>query len=282
MKPMLNPKKGQVTIFIIVGIILVVAITMGIILRKDIAQKIQDVKISQSTALQQEVDLARPFVEDCLQSSAENAVLKVVAKGGYNAPRNSVEYDYYTVPIYFNKGKETVPSMQNIASEIALAIKNEVPSCANFKAAGMPVKAVKRPEVSISVGKKIITVDMEWPLTVGNEQESATISEFSASIPADIESPYEYTMALYNQQKAIKVLSLIDLARLAKQNNFILHFDMADNDAMVYLLTFNRTIIQRQPLVYTFGIIREKPKAGESTSLLSGAGVSGTAETSSS
>lgn len=279
---MLNPKKGQVTIFIIVGIILVVAITMGIILRKDIAQKIQDVKISQSTALQQEVDLARPFVEDCLQSSAENAVLKVVAKGGYNAPRNSVEYDYYTVPIYFNKGKETVPSMQNIASEIALAIKNEVPSCANFKAAGMPVKAVKRPEVSISVGKKIITVDMEWPLTVGNEQESATISEFSASIPADIESPYEYTMALYNQQKAIKVLSLIDLARLAKQNNFILHFDMADNDAMVYLLTFNRTIIQRQPLVYTFGIIREKPKAGESTSLLSGAGVSGTAETSSS
>lgn len=279
---MLNAKRGQITIFIIVGIILVVAITMGIILRKDIAQKLQDVKISQSTALQQEVDKVRPFVEDCLQSAAEDAVLSVVAKGGYNAPKSSVQYDYYNVPIYFNKGKETVPSMQNIASEIALAIKNNVPSCANFKAAGMPVKAVKRPEVTITAGKKLITIDMEWPLTVGTEAESATISEFSTEIKADIENPYEYAMALYNQQKAIKVLSLIDLARLAKQNNFILHFDMADKDAMVYLLTFNKTIIQRQPLVYTFGIIREKPKAGESTSLLSGARASGTAGTSSS
>ena len=52
---------------------------------------------------------------------------------------------------------------------------------------------------------------------------------------------------------------------------------MADKDAMVYLLTFNRTIIKRQPLVYTFGIIREKPKPGESTSLLAGARASGTA-----
>ncbi|MFH1066123.1 MAG: hypothetical protein V1734_06460, partial [Nanoarchaeota archaeon] len=68
----------------------------------------------------------------------------------------------------------------------------------------------------------------------------------------------------------------------AKQKNFILHFDMADKDAMVYLLTFNRTIIKRQPLVYTFGIIREKPKVGESTSLLAGAGASGTAGSSAS
>ena len=92
---------------------------------------------------------------------------------------------------------------------------------------------------------------------------------------ADVFFPYENAMELYNQQKAVKVLSLIDLARLAKQKNFILHFDMADKDAMVYLLTFNNTIIKRQPLVYTFGIIREKPKAGESGSLLSGARASG-------
>lgn len=276
MKTISLSKKGQVTIFIIVGIVLVVAISMGIILRKDIAQKIQDVKISQSTALQQEVEKTRPFVEDCLQSAAEDAVLKVVARGGYNVPKNSVQYDSYTVPIYFNKGKETVPSMQNIAQEIAIAIKNDVPSCANFKAAGMPVKALKRPEVTITAGKKIINIGMEWPLTVGTDAESATISEFSTEIAADIENPYTYALGLYNQQKAIKVLSLIDLARLAKQNNFILHFDMADNDAMVYLLTFNKTIIRREPLVYTFAIIREKPKAGESTSLLSGARASGT------
>ncbi|MDI6737358.1 MAG: hypothetical protein QME12_02460 [Nanoarchaeota archaeon] len=271
MKTISHSRRGQVTIFIIVGIILVAAITMGIVLRKDIAQKIQVVKITQSAALQQEVGRVRPFVEDCLQSAAEDAILKIYSKGGYNAPKKTVSYDYYTIPVYFDKGKEAVPAMQDIANEIAFAIKANVPSCANFNAAGISAKALKRPEVDVSIGKKLISISMDWPIQVEAGEASATVSEFSTEVKADIFFPYENAMELYNQQKAIKVLSLIDLARLAKQNNFILHFDMAGNDAMVYLLTFNRTIIQRQPLVYTFGIIREKPKAGEGGSLLAGA-----------
>jgi hypothetical protein len=276
-KPRHNPKKGQVTLFIILGIVLLIAVSVGIVLRKDISAGIQKVKISRSVELQQEVDKVEPFVQDCLESTTEDAILRIVAKGGYNAPKNFVTYDYYTVPIYFDKGKETVPGMQDVANEIAFAVKSDVAQCANFNAVSLPVKALKRPEATVTISKAVVTIDLEWPLQVGTETESATISEFSAKVKTDIYFPYENAMELYNQQKAIKVLSLIDLARLAKQKNFILHFDMADKDAMVYLLTFNRTIIQRQPLVYTFGIIREKPKAGESSSLLTGARSSGTA-----
>lgn len=271
-KTMSVSKRGQVTIFVIIGIVIVVAIALVIFLRKDISESIEKVKISRNVELQQKVAEITLFVEDCLQSAAQDAILKIYAKGGYSTPKKSVSYDYYTVPIYFDKGKETVPTMQNIASNIAFAVQSAVPSCANFNAAGMKARALKRPEVDVSIGKKVINFDMEWPIQVtGAEDATATVSQFSTEVKADIFFPYENAMELYNQQKAIKVLSLIDLARLAKQKNFILHFDMADNDAMVYLLTFNRTIIQRQPLVYTFGIIREKPKAGESTSLLAGA-----------
>jgi len=252
------------------------AVSVGIFLRKDISAGIQKVKISRSIELQQEVDKVQPFVQDCLESVSEDAILRIIAKGGYNAPKNFVTYDYYTVPLYFNKGKETVPGMQDVANEIAFAVKSDVAQCANFNAVKLPVKALKRPEATVIISKALVTIDLEWPLQVGAEEESATISEFSAKVKADVFFPYENAMELYNQQKAIKVLSLIDLARLAKQKNFVLHFDMADKDAMVYLLTFNRTIIKRQPLVYTFGIIREKPKPGESASLLAGARASGT------
>lgn len=275
MKTISGSKRGQVTLFIVLGIVLVIAVAVGIFLRKEISQSIQDVKISSNAALQQKVEEVKPFVQDCLESVTEDAVLRIIAKGGYSKPKKSVEYNYYNVPIYFDKGKETVPAMQDIANEIAFAARDNIVSCANFNAVNLPVKALKRPEAAVSIGKKAVAVELDWPLQVVSGEDSVTISEFSAEVKADIFYPYEHAIELYNKQKVIKVLSLIDLARLAKQRDFILHFDMAGNDAMVYLLTFNKTIIKREPLVYTFGIIREKPKAGESRSLVAGANTAG-------
>lgn len=269
-------KRGQVTVFVIIGIVILAIIAVGFFLRKDIAQKIQDVKVSQSAALQQKVEEVKPFVSDCIGSTVENAILKVIGSGGYNQPKNAVDYEYYTIPVYFDKGKETVPTLESIQTEIEKALVSNIQSCANFNTFSFPVKALEKPKADVVIGKRLAEASLEWKIQVGDETESATISEFSGQTKANIADPYAYAIELYNKQKVIKVLSLIDLARLAKQKNYILHFDMAENNTMVYLLTFNTTIINKQPLVYTFAIRQEKPKAGSSTSLLSGARASGT------
>ena len=256
--------------FVILGIVLVAVILSVIFLRKDIASGIERVKISQSTVLQNRVAETTPFVEDCVKSVAEDGVLKIMARGGYNEPKKAVQYDYYTIPVYFDKGKESVQTIAGIEKELALYVQNNVPVCANVGTLGFPVKSLSKPAADVSIGSKAVSVAVDWQLQVGGEQESATIRDFSADVKAGLTSPYEYAIELYNKQKAIKVLSLIDLARLAKQKDFILHFDMQD-DAMVYLLTFNRTLINKQPLVYTFAIRQEPPKKGGSGSLLAGA-----------
>lgn len=255
--------------FVILGIVIVAIVLVVVFLRKDISAEIDKVRISRSVALQQKVGQVTPFVSDCIGSTVENAILKVFARGGYNSPKNAVEYEYYTIPVYFDKGKETVPSVDEIEKEVEKAVEGNIRSCANFNALKFPVTSLKQPNADVSFGRRIAEASLEWQLRIGAEEESAVVSEFSGETRADLLTPYEHAIDLYNRQKAIKVLSLIDLARLAKQKDYILHFDMAD-DAMVYLLTFNTTIIKGQPLVYTFAIRQEKEE-GESRSLLAGA-----------
>lgn len=262
-------KKGQVTMFVILGIVLVAAILVVIFLRNDISQEIDKVRISRNVALQQKVGQLTPFVDDCIGSTVDNAILKVFAQGGYNSPANTVEYEYYNIPVYSDKGKETYPSVSDIEKEIEKALESSIKSCANFNSLKFPVTSLSQPDAKVSIGKKIADASLEWQLRVGTEEDSAVVSEFSGETNADLLTPYEDAMELYNRQKAIKVLSLIDLARLAKQKDYILHFDTA-GDAMVYLLTFNTTKINKQPLVYTFAIRQEPPKAGEGGSLLAG------------
>ncbi len=257
--------------FVILGIVLVAIVLTVVFLRKDISAEIDKVRISRSVALQQKVEQVTPFVSDCIGSTVEDAILKVFARGGYNSPKNAVDYEYYTIPVYFDKGKETVPTAEMIEKEIERAVEGNIKSCADFNSLDFPVTSLKQPNAEVSFGKKIAEASLEWQLRIGTDEESAVVSEFSGETGADLLTPYEHALDLYNRQKAIKVLSLIDLARLAKQKEYILHFDMAD-DAMVYLLTFNTTIIKGQPLVYTFAIRQEKPKAGEGESLNAGAG----------
>jgi|GEM_PF-5487043 len=255
--------------FVILGIVLVAIVLTVVFLRKDISAEIDKVRISRSVALQQKVDQVTPFVSDCVSSTVEDAILKVFARGGYNSPKNAIEYEYYTIPLYFDKGKETIPTIDMIEKEIEKAVEGNINSCANFNALKFPVTALKQPTADVTFGKKIAEASLEWQLKIGTEEESAVVSEFSGETRADLLTPYEHAIDLYNKQKNIKVLSLIDLARLAKQKDYVLHFDMV-GDAMVYLLTFNTTIINKQPLVYTFAIRQEKEEA-QGGSLVAGA-----------
>jgi len=248
-------KQGQVTMFIILGIILLFVIIGSVFLRDEVSKRINKLKISQSAVLHEQTEEARDIVEYCLVSVTENAVLRIAAYGGYNRPpKNAVDYEYYTVPLYFDKGKENVPKISDIEKAVAERIEEELQDCTDFGKLHFSAEPSREPSARVSISKDEVGVELEWPIKVGNEETgTVTISDFSASVKANIPETFEKTVALYKRQKDFKVVSLIDLARLAKEKDYILHFDVKD-DAMLYILTFNKTIIKEQPLVYTFGI----------------------------
>jgi hypothetical protein len=215
-------------------------------------------KIKRSVALQQQTSATSSLVQHCLESVAEDAVLKVASQGGYYEVSNPIHYNLYSIPVYYNKGQESVPTLEDVQGAIAAYVSANIMSCTgDFPSLHFPAEPLRQARATVSIGKEV-GIELDWPIRVGGE-EQVTVSDFSAGLEADLTGAYGKAMELYEEQKDVRVMSLIDLAELAKDRDYVLHFDF-DEEAVLYLLIFDETIIRDQPLVYTFAV---RPKEGE-------------------
>lgn len=251
-------RKGQLALFVVLAIIIVSVIVLGLFLRKSMLQGVSLVDTFKPAKLQNEAADVSRFVDQCLEYSLQDALLKVSSRGGYYNMPLSVAYESYNVPIYYNNGQEKVPTIESIENEIADYIDESIADCAgNFGKVQLEVTKAKRPEAVVSIGSKSVSVELTWPLILTKEGDSTRVSDFSAETVVAFKGIFDKAIELYNDQKAKNVISLADLARLAKSKDYLLHFDFKEG-AVVYVLTFNDVTVKKQPVVYTFAI---KPKA---------------------
>ena len=97
-----NSKKGQITIFIIAGVI--VLLLAGIIFF--IGPQLQSEDISDVPLEAQPLKL---FVEECLSSTAIEGIRLAGIQGGYvDIPEFALETDYSTIAYYYDQGKNKI------------------------------------------------------------------------------------------------------------------------------------------------------------------------------
>lgn len=162
----------------------------------------------------------------CLKQPASQAVLKVAANGGYAYPESFVGYNAYSVPLYRDKDVEAVPSMDNIKAAILLYVKESAPYCSQ--------------DIKVRVDSRNVKVGRIFSHAV---------------VDVDMEEVYDEAIRLYEKQKHASVISLAELARMAKNGDYIMQIN-ANNDTVLYLLSFTGEGIGDAPLVYSFGIRR--------------------------
>ncbi len=163
----------------------------------------------------------------CLKEPAQEAVLKVAANGGYLSPASFISYHSYSVPFYKGSGIETVPSMEDVKEGILQYVEENAPDCGD---------------------------DIEVRIKGGDVKVGSVFSH--ATVDVDMEEIYDEAVRLYAKQKDASVISLAELARMAKDGDYIMQIN-ANNDTILYLLSFTKEQIAEIPVVYSFGIRRQ-------------------------
>lgn len=219
--------KGQITIFIILGIILLIAVTL--ILYFSFFQK--EHRFGKALRQEQVPETFKPvqtFIRSCLEGVATDAIIELGKHGGYitlNDPElsdvtfnlnaaqptrsDAVPFsDSYYVPYWaylendldceqcvvsFDK----IPSLASMESQINKYIAHELPNCINdfsdFKEQGFSVEAGQKSKVetTIAPGRVKIIADFETKIT--KDKTTTTLHTFPIEISAPL---YElYTLA---------------------------------------------------------------------------------------
>ncbi|MDI6737354.1 MAG: hypothetical protein QME12_02440 [Nanoarchaeota archaeon] len=160
----------------------------------------------------------------CVKAASQNAVLDVAARGGFESDKGYVTYGLYSVPLYREGANEHIPSMEDIKKAIASQVMRQKPECGE----GIDVRIAGD---NVKVGRMLS----------------------HATVDVDMQGIYDKAMLLYQSQKSATSISLAELARMAKQGDYVLHIN-ANNSTILYFLTFTKEEVNENPVVYSFGI----------------------------
>lgn len=221
-------KKGQITLYVIIAVALVSAIAVVVFMQTNLFKP-------------QVSDDVRPintFIESCLKSTGEDALIYIGKQGGYyKLPTNSIDdYVYY---LYNNKSY--LPTKDIIEHQISLYVNEMLPFCTrNF--ADFSQFIVDEDPYAISTKTEILSNKVlfttRWNVPVKKGDKTYQLNEFSAEIDSRLNSIYNLTENFMQEQmKDTSSICLSCMVQLGIENDLYIDMEDYDNESVIFTIT---------------------------------------------
>ena len=230
-------KRGQITVFVIVGILLLVAI--GVTTYYGF-----DEKPTKKSDLQKAV--VKTQTNYCLRTGLEKALYQVGPQGGYLEPITRWEkYNKFKIPYYYYEGETNLPSKSDLEIELSKAIKKEIIGCLNNLVMVMSGQGLflnyTIESVKPQIQKSKVVVDAVIPLVLARNQTTdktvnlvkiskiasmAEMSNFQVDLDFRYSAIYDWSKEIIRiQAKNPDGFPLTAISDIAFRNNFTLMYE---------------------------------------------------------
>jgi len=202
-------KRGQVTIFIIIGILIVGSIVIFLAVKEPLKEN----KTPAS------VDNLYTYFLSCLEDYTLSGVNVLESQGGYIQMPNfepgssympfSSQLDFLGNPIPYwyyisgnNIAKEQVPTIGFMQEELDNFIDGKIRNCElkNYYDRGFEID-FKEPKTKTTIKDGVILVKMDMPINITWENESYLISSHSIEVPSNLKKLYDSAIELYSKEQ---------------------------------------------------------------------------------
>lgn len=257
----MQKKRGQLTLFVIIGIVIIIAIAGFYFISQ---------KPLNASPDNEKVITLRENTLDCLSSFYQNSLLLVGFQGGYSNVTDGIYNGFAFIPYYYKQGTLDVPSIKTIENEIANYIDTIIPFCldsnqiainsanlsqnttenslSNYKASYKQHKTI----VEIRNGEVTFTSDIDLKIEDGEGNSYIIkLKDYPEKIESDIFSMHEIANYIATSlQEDDEKMCLTCIYDMADENDFTI-------DIMGYLNPNDELIvisnnITSSPIVFQF------------------------------
>ncbi len=184
-------KKGQISIFLIVGLIVIIIGSVYLYIENVDKIKINDeVDSALSVSIVNEV---RNLVESCLKIKAVESLKMLGRQGGYiHSPYQGMDYlnrivPYYFLPDYGAYSLDLVPSIQSMENEVSGYVLAAFPSCVGrfdyFSERGVSIEAGS-PEIVSRINADSFSINLNYPLKGNIGKGEFLMEDFFVEVPS--------------------------------------------------------------------------------------------------
>ncbi|MBD3313576.1 hypothetical protein GF345_03975 [Candidatus Woesearchaeota archaeon] len=243
-------KRGQVTAFIILGVVILFLVLLIIYLLSE-----EQESIFEETA---EVQSLRLFIGDCVNKVVEEGAYLVASQGGYyDPPMPFKEMEGLGIPYYHYLGAQRIPEIEEVELELSRYIQDNLPLCVgNFSDfPGFELEAgYPKAESDIIDGE--IFVSVNYPVSARKDKSLFKLNSFSRRINLDLRKEYDAMRKIMDEQNIRKPYIPVGfITQTAYRNNLtyeIIQFPGSEDQVVVSLKSKGSGL--EDELVYSFAL----------------------------
>ena len=236
-------RKSQLTMFILLGIILLFSVAIIIYLQGQI--ELSGFKEDSISSLTTETQPIKLFVDKCLEDVGISGVYYMGTQGGYiNPPLESLTTEKTVIPYYYRSGTNEMPSLATLENQVSDYIEGILPVCTNgFKSFNFDItEGIIR--TTTKINEQNILIKVYYPLTGVFNGKEEKLENFVLKVP--IRMGYIYDIAKKVVEKQVKSSEWLDLTYLSTfdVNIDILPYDLTST---IFIITDKKSRIENIP-----------------------------------
>ena len=260
-------KKGQITVFIILGLIIMIFFVMFLSLDDDLKMKNMELDSNNNNNNNFASEPINLFLDFCMRESVVEAMDEVFKKGGYyNLPEKNLNLNYLTdneffdVPYYFSQNQKLMPTVEFIEEQVSLASVQYFNIClddfSNFEKLGHSVNVLSDPDFEINFFQGKTRINLNYLIEINIEGNKFEKSNFLVNLPFDFILKYDLIHDyIYDQVENPDFFMVGQLSTLSYFNNFDYDVEQFGDDGSEVLVAikFDDDLFDGD-LIYNFGL----------------------------
>lgn len=187
-------KKGQITIFIIIGIVLMLSFAAYFYIS-------QRTSVEEVLRVPAQISPIHTFLEDCIKEHATNGLFLLGSQGGYIFPTvNTLETDIGTIAYGYHLGNSLLPSILTMKLELETYVDAVLPTCdlSPFENQGFTIE-IENSTTKVTIQPASVLFEVHYPLKISKGQFTGKIDDFVINKPIRLGEMHSAAAEIVNQ-----------------------------------------------------------------------------------
>ncbi|MFW6450585.1 MAG: hypothetical protein ACOCZ6_06045, partial [Nanoarchaeota archaeon] len=229
-------KRGQVTIFVILGVIMLIVFALVLSLNPSPPDK----KETDSTSVE-------PYVEQCLSEYLEEAVETLSMQGGYMPSKNDSIILFEPFRVGYFQPAPSKSTLENDLGELTSTLM-QLCSLETYREQGFSIEEGE-PVADVTITKNEVIASLNYPLKLKKANTTSRVENFNSKVESRLGQYYEHAKEITKTANERNAVPLSKLVGTGTDNEF--HSDIIHvNDSVIFRFFDNKSI----PSNYNFAV----------------------------
>jgi len=236
---MVIKNKGQVTVFVVIGVVIIVLI-IGFFYFKSSDHNLEQIN--------PEIRPLYSFFGNCIEESEKKIIEDLGFTGGIYKEEKSLTW-------YFYKGESYIPNGKEIESNLSFALKKDLKKCFNGLLNNFKDFDIEGRESTVStmIEDDKLIFNINYPLTITKDDKLFVLEEFDNEIEVRFGIIYNAALRIIQDQiEHPNSLCMTCIGKFAIENDLYIEIEYYDNSSLIFIIKDENSKINNRAYEFMF------------------------------